>query len=84
MAPREDGVVSPTTPPPRHKGAGKGTTSSLLTKWNITWGPSHTPFGGTRWLDVDSYSRCVWGRRRPTAQSYSHSGSPSGSGDADG
>eukprot|EP00962_Isochrysis_galbana_P013609 scaffold3855_cov108-Isochrysis_galbana.AAC.2 len=32
-------------------------TSSLLTKWNITWGPSHTPFRGMRWL-VDSYSRC--------------------------
>eukprot|EP00962_Isochrysis_galbana_P003555 scaffold1008_cov96-Isochrysis_galbana.AAC.2 len=44
----------------RHKGAGKGTTSSLLTKWNIVWGPSHTPFGGMRWL-VDSYSRCGCG-----------------------
>eukprot|EP00962_Isochrysis_galbana_P031943 scaffold10459_cov132-Isochrysis_galbana.AAC.1 len=67
----------------RHKGAGKGTTSSLLTKRNITWGPSHTPFGGTRWL-VDSYSRCgcgLWGRQRPTAQSqsYSHKGTIKGS-----
>eukprot|EP00962_Isochrysis_galbana_P033916 scaffold11425_cov102-Isochrysis_galbana.AAC.6 len=41
----------------RHKSAGKGTTSTSLTKWITMWGPSHTPFGGMRWL-VDSYSHC--------------------------
>eukprot|EP00962_Isochrysis_galbana_P026724 scaffold8309_cov116-Isochrysis_galbana.AAC.5 len=41
----------------RHKSAGKGTTSTSLTKRNTMWGPSHTPFGGMRWL-VDSYSHC--------------------------
>eukprot|EP00962_Isochrysis_galbana_P034540 scaffold11709_cov145-Isochrysis_galbana.AAC.6 len=34
----------------RARARGKGTTSSLLTKWSIAWGRSHTPFGGMRCL----------------------------------
>eukprot|EP00962_Isochrysis_galbana_P057074 scaffold29290_cov153-Isochrysis_galbana.AAC.1 len=56
----------------RARGKGRNHIIIIDEQWNITWGPSHTPFGGMRWLVACRLLQPLWGRQRPTAQSYSH------------